>query len=82
MGDVSDVMNKVFTKGEIMEGLIEELKEFQKEAQNWEQLFQNEGKLIKSTYILLTLLVNFEIMFYIRNILETVHNKSLYSMIH
>lgn len=82
MGDVSDVMNKVFTKGEIMEGLIEELKEFQKEAQNWEQLFQNEGKLIKSTYILLTLLFNFEIMFYIRNILETVHNKSLYSMIH
>lgn len=82
MGDVSDVMNKVFTKGEIMEGLIEELKEFQKEAQNWEQLFQNEGKLIKSTYILLTLLFNFEIMFYIRNILETFHNKSLYSMIH
>lgn len=82
MGDVSDVMNKVFTKGEIMEGMIEELKEFQKEAQNWEQLFQNEGKLIKSTYILLTLLFNFEIMFYIRNILETFHNKSLYSMIH
>lgn len=82
MGDVSDVMNKVFTKGEIMEGLIEELKEFQKEAQNWEQLFQNEGKLIKSTYIFLTLLFNFEIMFNIRNILETFHNKSLYSMIH
>lgn len=32
MGDVSDVMNKVFMKGEIMEGLIEELKEFQKEV--------------------------------------------------
>lgn len=71
MGDVSDVMNKVFTKGEIMEGMIEQLKEFQKEAHNWEQLFQNEGKLIKSTYILLTLLFNIEIMFYIRNILET-----------
>lgn len=52
MGDVCDVMNKVFTKGEIMEGMIEKLKEFQKEVQNWEQLYQNEGKLIKSTNIL------------------------------
>lgn len=52
MGDVCDVMNKVFTKGEIMEGMIEQLKEFQKEVQNWEQLYQNEGKLIKSTNIL------------------------------
>lgn len=52
IGDVCDVMNKVFTKGEIMEGMIEQLKEFQKEVQNWEQLYQNEGKLIKSTNIL------------------------------
>lgn len=52
MGDVCDVMNKVFTKGEIMEGMIKQLKEFQKEVQNWEQLYQNEGKLIKSTNIL------------------------------
>lgn len=52
MGDVCDVMNKVFTKGETMEGMIEQLKEFQKEVQNWEQLYQNEGKLIKSTNIL------------------------------
>lgn len=43
MGDVCDVMNKVFTKGEIMEGMIEQLKEFQKEVQNWEQLYQNEA---------------------------------------
>lgn len=71
MGDVCDVMNKVFTKGEIMEGMIEQLKAFQKDAQNFEQLYQNEGKLIKFIYILLNLRFNFEIKYCIRNILET-----------
>lgn len=71
MGDVCDVMNRVFTKGEIMEEMIKQLNAFQKDAQNWEQLYQNEGKLIKFICILLNLRFNFEIKYCIRNILET-----------
>lgn len=42
--DVSDVLNKVFTKGEIMEEMIQELRVFQKNARKWEELCQSEGK--------------------------------------
>lgn len=45
--DVCDIMNKVFTKGEFMEEKIVQLNAFQKDAKNWEQLCQNEGKLSK-----------------------------------
>lgn len=42
--DVCDVLNKVFTKGEIMEEMIQELRVFQKNARKWEELCQSEGK--------------------------------------
>lgn len=42
--DVCDVLNKGFTKGEIMEEMIQELRVFQKNARKWEELCQSEGK--------------------------------------